>query len=231
MHLVPVCTGLRWRGIPSYLGSVTRARSVTPPRHGSRERGRPWPSLPGNVQGGQSREQEPIGYRELLDGHGQLHPRETAGELAEGGLQLDPGKRRAGAVVRPVTEGQVRVGLPGDIEPGRVVEDGLVVVGRPLVQQDEVAGAMVLPVILISARAYRISGVPPQPAARSASSAAAGTRAGSACSACHCSGWVSSISAPMPIVYTVVSCPAHSRLIASMATASSGTSGSRTSRR
>jgi DDE superfamily endonuclease len=31
-NLVPVCTGLRWRGIPSYLGSVTRARSVTPPR-------------------------------------------------------------------------------------------------------------------------------------------------------------------------------------------------------
>lgn len=32
VHLVPVCTGLRWRGFPSYPGSVTRARSVTPPR-------------------------------------------------------------------------------------------------------------------------------------------------------------------------------------------------------
>src|SRR6266567_275210 len=41
---------------------------------------------------------------------------------------------------QPVAEGEVGGGLAGDVEPVRITEDGLVVVGRAVVQQDEVPG-------------------------------------------------------------------------------------------
>ena len=64
---------------------------------------------------------------------------ESRQDLLEHDPDLHPGQRRAQAEVGPVTEGDVGVGAPADVEAKRVLEHLLVEVGRRPPQGDLVA--------------------------------------------------------------------------------------------